>query len=324
MVIATVISVQGALTDVSIPAKTPDVLEWLRKKLKQPTLQFQGKLVQEDTQYSVFATPSEEDDDDTNQHMLPPPFHDDSFQGSLAILKSRSSNTDEYEKPASAHDDLPSVVYDEYYASCTFKDDEEDEGEGLDDEIDEDDGDDEGVIDDMEVEDAVAETLQDRLAIPVLTTHSANVFIPTKLRTLVAEHFGSEEVESAILNRCIRDAQKWFVDIDWETPAFREMYRSRAMALYTCRDLLKTLSPEEFANASEVDRHPERWTDLLKTIAERDKARYSRKATANVEMYCSGCKKKTKCDSYQMQTRSADEPMTTFVTCLECDKRWKF
>jgi transcription elongation factor S-II len=25
-----------------------------------------------------------------------------------------------------------------------------------------------------------------------------------------------------------------------------------------------------------------------------------------------------------MQTRSADEPMTTFVTCLECDKRWKF
>jgi transcription elongation factor S-II len=25
-----------------------------------------------------------------------------------------------------------------------------------------------------------------------------------------------------------------------------------------------------------------------------------------------------------MQTRSADEPMTTFVTCLVCDKHWKF
>jgi transcription elongation factor S-II len=25
-----------------------------------------------------------------------------------------------------------------------------------------------------------------------------------------------------------------------------------------------------------------------------------------------------------LQTRSADEPMTTFVTCIECDKKWKF
>ncbi|EDO05373.1 Transcription factor S-II (TFIIS) central domain family protein [Babesia bovis T2Bo] len=27
---------------------------------------------------------------------------------------------------------------------------------------------------------------------------------------------------------------------------------------------------------------------------------------------------------YQLQTRSSDEPMTTFVTCLECNNRWKF
>jgi len=25
-----------------------------------------------------------------------------------------------------------------------------------------------------------------------------------------------------------------------------------------------------------------------------------------------------------MQTRSADEPMTTFVTCHNCNNRWKF
>lgn len=59
--------------------------------------------------------------------MMPPPFHDDTFQGSIAILKSKSTNTDEYEKPASAHDDLPAAVYDEYYASCTFKEDEDDD-----------------------------------------------------------------------------------------------------------------------------------------------------------------------------------------------------
>lgn len=27
--------------------------------------------------------------------------------------------------------------------------------------------------------------------------------------------------------------------------------------------------------------------------------------------------------SYQLQTRSADEPMTTFITCAKCSKRWK-
>ncbi|KAJ1960598.1 transcription elongation factor TFIIS [Dipsacomyces acuminosporus] len=38
---------------------------------------------------------------------------------------------------------------------------------------------------------------------------------------------------------------------------------------------------------------------------------------------CGRCKSR-KCTYYQMQTRSADEPMTTFVTCTECDNRWKF
>ena len=319
MVVATVISVQGTLGDLLIPNKTADVLEWLRKKLKQPTLQFQGKLVNEEAYYSVFATPSEEEDEDTNQHMLPPPFHEDPFQGSIAILKSKSSNTDEYEKPASAHDDLLAAVYDEYYASCTFREEDDELNPDAEEDDDPDLGGDDGADDEVE------DDGDEGRALPTVhSTHCSNVFVETKLRTLVAQQFGSDTVEAAILNRCIRDAQKWFIDIDWDSTAFTEMYRARAIALYACRDLLKAMGPEEFANASEVDRRPERWTDLLNVVSERDKARYSRKTTANTEMYCSGCRKKTKCDYYQMQTRSADEPMTTFVTCLECDKRWKF
>lgn len=38
---------------------------------------------------------------------------------------------------------------------------------------------------------------------------------------------------------------------------------------------------------------------------------------------CGRCQQR-KCTYYQMQTRSADEPMTTFVTCTNCGNRWKF
>lgn len=38
---------------------------------------------------------------------------------------------------------------------------------------------------------------------------------------------------------------------------------------------------------------------------------------------CGKCGK-NRCTYNQMQTRSADEPMTTFVFCMECGNRWKF
>uniref|UniRef100_A0A8R1YGH9 Transcription elongation factor S-II n=1 Tax=Pristionchus pacificus TaxID=54126 RepID=A0A8R1YGH9_PRIPA len=39
--------------------------------------------------------------------------------------------------------------------------------------------------------------------------------------------------------------------------------------------------------------------------------------------HCGKCGKKN-CTYTQLQTRSADEPMTTFVFCMECGNRWKF
>ncbi|EPS72372.1 hypothetical protein M569_02382 [Genlisea aurea] len=46
------------------------------------------------------------------------------------------------------------------------------------------------------------------------------------------------------------------------------------------------------------------------------------KASTN-QFTCGRCRKK-ECTYYQMQTRSADEPMTTYVTCVNCGHRWKF
>mgnify|MGYP000391775948 CR=1 FL=1 len=63
--------------------------------------------------------------------------------------------------------------------------------------------------------------------------------------------------------------------------------------------------------------------DEIDKLIEKEKKLYSNSAKASIFLYCSRCKKKTNCDYYQLQTRSADEPMTTFVTCLECGKRWK-
>jgi len=317
MVLATLISISGTLSEVSIPAKTADVLEWLRKKLKQPTLQFQGKCVHEEHSFAFFAVPSEIEDEQTNQHMLPPPFNDDSFQGSIAVLKSANPNPDDYDRQASKYVDLKTVEYDEFYATCTFDEEDEPEEQG---EYEEDDG--LGDPQQEEPEDQVDATVRPHVTVHML--HASNVFVDHPLRDLIRSKFESEEIEHAILTRSVSDAQKWFIDIDWSNSVFVDMYRSRAVSLYRYRDLAKNMTATEFVDSTAVDLNPKRWTSIIEALIEKEKAMYSKKSTASIFMYCSSCKIKTKCDYYQLQTRSADEPMTTFVTCLECDKRWKF
>jgi transcription elongation factor S-II len=69
---------------------------------------------------------------------------------------------------------------------------------------------------------------------------------------------------------------------------------------------------------------PAQWKEALDKNLEQEKKLYSLDMNAAIHLYCSRCKKTARCSYYQLQTRSADEPMTTFVTCLECDKKWKF
>ena len=305
MVVATAIGVSGVLSELVVPAKTSDVLEWLRKKTRQPALQFQGKIPHEEEVFAVFGVPSDDPDDETtNQHMLPPPFNDDVFSGTLVVMKSANSNTDDYDSHANQYHDLRSTEYDDFYQSCTFQQDDEEEPVAEDDD-----------------EETAAEARQ---AAPVHTIHASNVFVDHPLRTLVRNSFDSNDVETALLQRCVREAQQWLIDIDWDNPVFLGLYRNRAVELYPHRAQLATMDPAEFAEMSPVQQNPARWAELIQKTMEKDKALYSKEVTASIVLYCSRCKRKTKCDYYQMQTRSADEPMTTFITCLECDKKWKF
>lgn len=61
---------------------------------------------------------------------------------------------------------------------------------------------------------------------------------------------------------------------------------------------------------------------LQKRDLEREKIRLQEKQEQSGVFKCGKCKS-IKTTYYQLQTRSADEPMTTYVTCLNCYNRWK-
>ena len=88
--------------------------------------------------------------------------------------------------------------------------------------------------------------------------------------------------------------------------------------------LKKKLKPQEIAFMSHQEMNPEKWKKLIDAKIKRDKNLSEVDlSSATNEFKCFKCKKRV-CTYYQLQTRSADEPMTTFVTCLNCGNKWKF
>ncbi|CAG8584290.1 10470_t:CDS:2 [Acaulospora morrowiae] len=83
-------------------------------------------------------------------------------------------------------------------------------------------------------------------------------------------------------------------------------------------DVFCTMSKEEMISEDRKARNNEiRQANLFK-------ARGAGPTQAETDMFRCGKCNNRKCTYYQMQTRSADEPMTTFVTCTVCNNRWKF
>jgi len=87
-----------------------------------------------------------------------------------------------------------------------------------------------------------------------------------------------------------------------------------------------SLAPEKFAKmTSQEMASAERQAENRKIEEENlFKSLSAVEKQAETEAFqCSRCKQR-KCVYRQAQTRSADEPMTTFVTCTVCGNRWKF
>jgi DNA-directed RNA polymerase subunit M/transcription elongation factor TFIIS len=345
MTYAVVIALNGQVSEINIPAKTKDVLDWIRKRYKNVNIQFQGKLqdpVKETRWLSVFAATG---GDDENTHMLPAPFDEDTYSSSIIILATESEEQDEYDQPISSYTDIRTDDYETLYQEWTFAMDEDDSEEINDADEEVEDTDETLTVEEEEEVVAVPTTTR---PVKQTTVKTKNVFISCAIREKVVSNFTelfesedmATEFELHMLRSLVDRARKESIDIDWSNRTFWNLYRSRAISLYenlsglnsyvkNDENILEKVKNGDFAlkhvaEMTSIDLCPSRWKDAIDRIIEQEKKLYSSSQNAAIFMWCSSCHKKTKCDYYQLQTRSADEPMTTFVTCLECDKRWKF
>ncbi|KAI8029556.1 Transcription elongation factor TFIIS [Camellia lanceoleosa] len=95
-------------------------------------------------------------------------------------------------------------------------------------------------------------------------------------------------------------------------------FRRKVLLGHVNPERLVEMSPEEMAsNQRQLEN---------KKIKEKALFECQRKAAPKAtccEFRCGRCGKK-ETTYHQMQTRSADEPMTTFMTCVSCGHKWKF
>ena len=139
-------------------------------------------------------------------------------------------------------------------------------------------------------------------------------------------------LEKSVLNYTIHEAGLRQIIKKWKNAAFCDIYVSRLRSMMTniskhkeLREQILTdgITPEELSKISHQEMNPERWRILIEQKSKKDQSRFENLLQASTDMFtCKKCKSK-KCTYYELQTRSADEPATIFVTCLDCGKNWK-
>lgn len=119
---------------------------------------------------------------------------------------------------------------------------------------------------------------------------------------------------------------------------FEYKYKNRVLSIYSNlnpntyiqnKDLINRLFNKEINEfqlcyLNPKDMFPEKWESLYKEYEKELNDQINQDNQVVEGMFMCGKCKSRKTTYYQLQTRSADEPMTTFVTCVNCGNRWKF
>ena len=144
-------------------------------------------------------------------------------------------------------------------------------------------------------------------------------------------------IEKSIYNYAIDKCKNRSSIPLWDNSDFVEIYISKSKNLYTNLNkncyvkntyLLDNITngkidPFELAFLDTYKLFPEKWTDIIEEKAKIEKIlKEALIESASTLFECPRCHK-NKTIYCEVQTRSSDEPMTKFITCLSCGLKWK-
>ena len=158
-----------------------------------------------------------------------------------------------------------------------------------------------------------------------------------QLEELGIETAVAKDIEIGVYNWCIDYSEKENIVRNWKNIRFKHLYRDKAVSIIVNLNkdsyvnnprLMERLKEEEFmpheiAYMPRENVYPERWRVLLDNKMKKDLHVIEEKPAAMTnEVRCGKCKKR-ECVYQELQVRSADEPMTLFITCLNCGNKWR-
>jgi transcription elongation factor S-II len=145
------------------------------------------------------------------------------------------------------------------------------------------------------------------------------------------------KLEMSIFNSAFIDANKKFVLRNFENRLFTICYMNAARRIMSNLDpnsyvkntelydkvKNKNIDIELFSQMNNIDYAPHMYADMRERQLQREQQQLEgNKAMATDLFKCGRCKKR-ETTFYELQTRSADEPMTQFITCVNCGNHWR-
>lgn len=155
--------------------------------------------------------------------------------------------------------------------------------------------------------------------------------IRAKLEAILTNPKHAINLEKGVFNYAIQEANFRKIVKKWDNVGFVQLYLDRLRSIYMNLkndDLLQLvqcgeITPQTLAFMTHQEMNPERWKEAIDRKIKRNASKYTTNMEASTDMFtCRKCKSK-RCTYYELQTRSADEPATVFITCLDCGKHWK-